>query len=285
LKGVGGTRNCEWLFTEDAILLDTAGRYTTQDSNQSVDQRAWLGFLGLLKQFRPRQPINGVMIAIGLSDLAAMTPAQRTTNARLVEERLAELQKEFGLRLPVYVLLTKADLIAGLVEFFDDLDREERGKVWGTTFALKDSSEQTDMIAGFDAEFDALTARLNERLLERIQEERDPDRRARIFGFPMQFASLKPMLHEFLGEIFTPSRLKEVPLLRGVYFTSATQQGTPFDRLIGVMGNALGLKLPSDATSSVACWQPPSSAPTNPTASSADFRIGIAPAPPGLKTI
>ena len=30
------------------------------------------------------------------------------------------------MRLPVYVLFTKADLIAGFTEFFDDLDRERR---------------------------------------------------------------------------------------------------------------------------------------------------------------
>src|SRR5258708_10084759 len=32
LRGVGGTRNCDWWFTDEAILLDTAGRYTTQDT-------------------------------------------------------------------------------------------------------------------------------------------------------------------------------------------------------------------------------------------------------------
>ena len=33
LRGVGGTRNCDWWFTDEAVFLDTAGRYTTQDSD------------------------------------------------------------------------------------------------------------------------------------------------------------------------------------------------------------------------------------------------------------
>ena len=33
VAGVGGTRYCDWWFTEDAVLIDTAGRYTTQDSD------------------------------------------------------------------------------------------------------------------------------------------------------------------------------------------------------------------------------------------------------------
>ena len=45
VRGVGGTRNCDWWFTDEAVLIDTAGRYTTQDSQAAVDSAAWLGFL------------------------------------------------------------------------------------------------------------------------------------------------------------------------------------------------------------------------------------------------
>jgi outer membrane protein OmpA-like peptidoglycan-associated protein len=44
LGGIGGTRNCDWWFADDAVLIDTAGRYTTQDSNAKVDQAAWGAF-------------------------------------------------------------------------------------------------------------------------------------------------------------------------------------------------------------------------------------------------
>ncbi len=66
VKGVGGTRYCDWWFTEDAVLIDTAGRYTTQDSDAKADQKSWLAFLDLLKRNRPRQPINGVLVAISI---------------------------------------------------------------------------------------------------------------------------------------------------------------------------------------------------------------------------
>ncbi len=32
IRGIGGTRNCDWWFTNEAVLIDTAGRYTTQES-------------------------------------------------------------------------------------------------------------------------------------------------------------------------------------------------------------------------------------------------------------
>ena len=37
VRGVGGTRNCDWWFTDEAVLIDTAGRYTTQDRTATVD--------------------------------------------------------------------------------------------------------------------------------------------------------------------------------------------------------------------------------------------------------
>ena len=75
IAGVGGTRYCDWWFTEEAVLIDTAGRYTTQDSDASTDKQSWFAFLALLKKNRPRQPINGVIVAISLEDLMTLSSA------------------------------------------------------------------------------------------------------------------------------------------------------------------------------------------------------------------
>jgi type VI secretion system protein ImpL len=45
VAGVGGTRYCDWWFTDEAVLIDTAGRYTTQDSDAKSDKESWLSFL------------------------------------------------------------------------------------------------------------------------------------------------------------------------------------------------------------------------------------------------
>ena len=42
ISGIGGTRYCDWWFTEDAVLIDTAGRYTTQDSDANTDKQSSL---------------------------------------------------------------------------------------------------------------------------------------------------------------------------------------------------------------------------------------------------
>jgi type VI secretion system protein ImpL len=241
IKGVGGTRNCDWMFTDDAVFIDTAGRYTTQDSRAEVDKAGWLGFLGLLKRHRRRQPLNGVLVAISLSDLSTLNEDDRRANAVAIRRRVRELQDELGVRPPVYVLFTKADRIAGFVEFFAKLGREEREQVWGMTFPLDDGRDEGGAVAGFGAGFDKLLARLNDQLLERVHDESDLQRRRLIYSFPQQLASLRDVANEFLTDCFRPSRLEARPLLRGVYFTSGTQDGMPIDRLLGTMTAAFGL--------------------------------------------
>jgi type VI secretion system protein ImpL len=71
VAGVGGTRMCDWWFTDDAVLIDTAGRYTTQDSDATVDRAGWMAFLDLLRRTRPRQPLNGVIVAIAPGPVVA----------------------------------------------------------------------------------------------------------------------------------------------------------------------------------------------------------------------
>ncbi|NNG05393.1 MAG: type VI secretion system membrane subunit TssM [Inquilinus sp.] len=241
IRNVGGTRNCDWFFTDEAVLIDTAGRYTTQDSHQAVDKAAWTGFLELLQKNRPRQPINGALIAISLADMAVLTESERTAHARQIKLRVRELHETLGVRFPIYVLFTKADLMAGFVEFFDDFGREEREQPWGMTFPLDDGKDDKGAVAGFGREFDQLLERLNNRMVERLNQEPDVQRRAMIYGFPAQIASLREPMRDFLTEVFKPSKFEERPLLRGVYFTSGTQEGTPIDRLMGAMAATFGL--------------------------------------------
>ena len=245
LRGVGGTRNCEWWFTEDAILLDTAGRYTTQDSDPEIDKQGWRGFLNLLKTYRPLQPINGVIVAISLEDVVNRDPQERLAAAQAIRLRLTELSSAFESRSPIYVLLTKADLLAGFVPFFDAYNRSDREQVWGMTFPLDDGKPDTQTaVSRFDIEFDQLLTRMNAIVLERLQQETDIQRRGLIYGFPIQVATLKEPLKEMLDEIFSTSRFDRRPLLRGIYLTSGTQSGAPIDRMMYAMASTFGMDAP-----------------------------------------
>jgi type VI secretion system protein ImpL len=244
LKGIGGTRNCDWWITRDAILLDTAGRFTTQDSSTTADRAGWQAFLELLKQYRRRRPINGVLLAISLADLMDGDDTARIAHAHLVKRRLSELRASLQIPFPVYVLLTKADLISGFTEYFDDLNADGRAQVWGFTFPLSDSQDGNP-IDQMPQELGALVARLQERVVERLAAERDAARRAAVHAFPAQIGGLARQLTDFLARIFEDVPADEAVWLRGCYFTSGTQTGAPVDRMMGALARSFGLRMQS----------------------------------------
>ncbi|WP_017166719.1 type VI secretion system membrane subunit TssM, partial [Xanthomonas phaseoli] len=241
LRGVGGTRDCEWWFTDEAVFLDTAGRYTTQDSDQAVDAGAWRDFLRLLRRYRPRRPLNGVLVTMSMADLLLLDDAERDTHMQAIRRRLDELAEQLQASVPVYLIFTKCDLIGGFGEFFDDLTPAQRNQVWGMTFALAQTLDG-HAARRFADEFGVLQQQLSARLFERLNLERDRLRRAAILSFPQQVAALGERARQFVEGTFAGNAYGPAPLLRGVYFTSGTQDGTPIDRMLGAVARTFGLE-------------------------------------------
>ena len=237
-SGFGGTRNCDWWFAEDAVLIDTAGRYTTQDSDKGADESSWTAFLDLLKNGRPDQPINGVILAFAVDQMLNATPEDLAAHAQTVRERLGEIHQTLKIDFPVYVLFTKADLIAGFREYFASISASRRKSVWGATFQTRDRTAQT--FQDVPAEFDALVNRLSDEVIDRMTEEPDGVSRISMFGLPGQMTMLRDNISEFLRQVFEPTRYKTNAILRGFYFTSGTQEGTPIDQVLGAMSRNQG---------------------------------------------
>jgi type VI secretion system protein ImpL len=240
VQGVGGTRNCDWWFTNDAVLIDTAGRYTTQDSHKVVDGSAWEGFLKLLKRNRPRRPINGALVAISLQDLLLQSDEERSQLARNIRTRLDELMDKLEIRFPVYVIFTKSDLVQGFSEFFEDLTKDDREQVWGISLPNAAKSHESPDFSYIKQHLHQLSSRLNERVLWRMHQERDPQRCAAIESFPLQMDNAFKIVESFVVKAFSQNRFHYQPYLRGVYFSSGTQDGTPIDRLMGSVSANFG---------------------------------------------
>ncbi|MDO7843818.1 type VI secretion system membrane subunit TssM [Sphingomonas immobilis] len=233
VKGVGGTRNLDFWFADEAVMIDTAGRYTTQDSDYQVDSKGWTSFLGLLKKHRPLQPVNGIIVAIGVDELIASDVERIDSHARAVRRRLVELRKELEVSAPVYVMLTKADLLAGFIEYFDDLDVEGRRSVLGSTCDYKSGRPNGEVLA---RAFDEMAQAVADRQAKRVFEEVDPLRRSLLLGFPSQVQSLRARLMRFVEGAMV-SGDEQVGTMRGFYLTSGVQEGAPLDRIMSGMAD------------------------------------------------
>ncbi len=244
VRGVAGTRQCDWWFTQQAVFIDTAGRYTTQDSDAAADAREWRSFLGLLRKHRPRQPINGVLVTVSVPDLLA-GGAELARQCTAVNARLQELRSELGLSLPVYLLVTKADLLAGFTEFFDALDGEQRAQVWGTTFAHADGTKvrgpARPSAEALAADLQVLVERIQAITLDRLQQESAAARRSPIYHFAAQLDALLPALTAFADAALAQADQPPRQPLRGVYLSSGTQEGNPIDRVLGAIARQHGV--------------------------------------------
>jgi type VI secretion system protein ImpL len=236
VKGVGGTRNCEWWLTNEAILIDTAGRYTTEEE----DRDEWTSFLDLLARTRPKKPINGLIVAVSVGDLGGETEEGAIELAKRIRERMDEVMSRLQMVLPAYLLFTKCDLVPGFVETFGDLRKNERGQIWGFTARLEELGEGTGEL--FRRRFAELLEVVEARSLARLADERTVRIRERIWRFPQQLAALEANLATFVEHVFAENVYQDTPILRGVYFTSGTQEGRTIDRVLGAMAQAFGVR-------------------------------------------
>jgi type VI secretion system protein ImpL len=234
VRGVGGTRNCDWWLTNDAVILDTAGRWATQED----DREEWLAFLDLLHQTRPRKPVNGILVAVSLSDLQGEAD-EIAALSKALRERVDEVMGRLEMVLPVYLLVTKCDLVPGFVEMFSDLRDKERGQIWGFTLPLlATADERLDM---FGEHLDELCDVIEQKAAVRMCDERRVEARFSIFEFPPQLATLQQPLTDLVTDLFAENVYQDAPIMRGVYFTSGTQEGRPIDRLMKSMAEAFGV--------------------------------------------
>lgn len=253
LRGVGGTRHCDWWFTGEAVLLDTAGRYTLQESQRARDASEWQTFISLLKRFRARQPINGVIMTLSVADLLSDSAEARFAQATSLRQRLSELHLQTGIHFPVYVMVTKTDLLKGFMSYFASLDKSQRDRVWGFTFPWQANRQgETAVNTLFEEKFRTLCTRLLDDLAGRMAKESDLAQRAECFLFPQEFASLRPLLAEYLDIVFSPENGEMPWTPRGIFFTSGTQEGLPFDRIMGELTRKL--QLPQPVSHSIASW-------------------------------
>ncbi len=217
-RGVGPTRHCDWWLTNEAVFLDAAGRYISNEE----DRDEWVAFLDTLGRHRPQRPLNGLVVAVSVSELMGADPQAAGELGQRIRERIDELTARLRVVVPIYVMITKCDLLTGFVEMFSDLPRSERGQIWGFTVPMAAQPEAPNEL--LLKRFDELTAILEQRSVVRIGQERRLESRERIYQFPQRFDALRKNLAEFVAPLFLENVFQDTPLMRGVYFTSGTQE-------------------------------------------------------------
>lgn len=212
------TRNCDWWFTEEAMFLDTCGRYTSDTSSQAE----WRALLDLVSQVRPELALNGVVVSVSVPDLLKKDDAGVNAAAQQIRDRLSELSRALHLDIPIYVVFTKCDLIGGFKDFFAAMPPAGREQVLGHSLPWQPGI-MGDIRTVFQRETAALLPGLRNRRLGALTGELGADQQYKVIQFPQQFSSVQKWMGDFLAALLRPSPQQVLPALRGFYFTSAQQ--------------------------------------------------------------
>ena len=235
-SGLSGTRNCDWWFFDKAILLDTAGRYTIP-IDEGPDLEEWKQFLVLLSKYRKKEPLNGVIVAISADKLARADRVKLAEEGQSIRRRIDQMMRTVGAKFPVYVLITKMDLVHGFCEFNSALPEGAVAQAMGyanTTLKVFWRDILDDAVGSI------CRSLKNLRFLLAHQKTR-PAPGALLF--PTEFERTIPGMALFLEAVFAENPYQETPLLRGLYFSSALRKDGPASDFL----SAAGLEGPAPA--------------------------------------
>jgi type VI secretion system protein ImpL len=231
-QAVSGTRTCDWWFFDRVVILDTPGRYTFP-VDARADGREWEEFLGLLRNARQADPLNGVIVTVAADSLAARSASSLKDEATQIRRRIDSLTRRVGVRPPIYLVVTKIDLLAGFREFFADVPEANRSQAMG--WVSEDDREEAS--ATVFARAVETIARQLDRLRLSVLDRREADPQVgRRFLFPEEFRALTRPLQAFGEALFRANQYDETPWFRGVFFASAPGDGAPASYLARTLG-------------------------------------------------
>jgi type VI secretion system protein ImpL len=239
VRGVGGGRDFNWWFTEQAFLLDMSGR--TLKRSQFDDTDDWVGFLKSLQKQRPERPINGVVLAVPVHEVAGAAKEKVGPLATALRERIRDLGHHLGMEFPVWIVFTHADRVAGFAETFEGFSEEQAGQPWGATLAAAKARE-TSAATLFESEYRTLVSALGTLRTARVHALADDAQRLRALAFPAQMENLRADLQAFVGQLFEKGKgPAEGGFLRGFYFVCSQVGGQTVDRVLGAAAERAGL--------------------------------------------
>ena len=124
VQGISGTKNCDWWFFEQAVVIDTAGRYAIP-VDEGRDKDEWQKFLTLLLKYRKKEPLHGLIVTIAADKLLSAPQEALEEDGKSIRRRIDELMRVLGVKFPVYVLVTKCDPRSGHDEVLRSTSRED----------------------------------------------------------------------------------------------------------------------------------------------------------------
>jgi type VI secretion system protein ImpL len=226
-SGISGTKNCDWWFFEQAVVIDTAGRYAIP-IDEGRDKDEWQQFLTLLSKYRKKEPLNGLVVTITADKLQEASPEALEQDGVSIRRRIDELMRVLGAKSPVYVLVTKCDLVQGMTQFCDQLPEKDLDQAMG----LINHDLSKDVETFIENGTRTMSERLRDLRLLLLHQSTSGGVDPALLLFPEEFERLETGLQSFITGALQENPYQETPQLRGLFFSSGRQEGSPYSHFL-----------------------------------------------------
>lgn len=183
------------------------------------DHKAWDGVLRWLARRRATRPLDGVILTVPaiLTGPAGLSPGEPVP-AR-IRERLDRLRERLGFVVPIYVMVTGCENLAGFTALVGLLTQERREEMVGWSAGQRlDTAFSSEWVEEAFASIHEAVARTQ---LTLLGASNPPVAGDELLALTAGLAQLEKPLGRWLQPLFRPVASEDSHLLRGIYFCGA----------------------------------------------------------------
>jgi type VI protein secretion system component VasK len=227
---VTATQDCAIWQTADNVYIELGEHFLPNHNEPDACRLLFQEFLKLCDRLDIQ--FHNIVVAIAINQVMTNTvDVDITRTHQMLTVLIAQ-----NPRLPISIVFTKCDQMAGFTAFFCDLPMDERDQYCGIRlpFGLTASALKKTI----NTHLQQLNRRFHDRLLSRLQEESHLMQRSSMHDFPYQFELFCTRSLHFLNELLPDCDLN----VTGLFFTSSQQTGFSINHLTSQLAEVFCLQ-------------------------------------------
>lgn len=214
-------KNCySWNLTEQSIFLNISSRLI-DISNRKIKSE-WSAITKTIAKYRSRQPINGIILMVSAKELLESSEDKNYESALKIRDLLLEISKEIEVSFPVYLTISKLDMVYGFNEYFERLNEQERNQILGFSLAGRETDNNASDI--IENEIIKIKKALQQELPEILIDSNEFEKSFKAFTFTKEFSNFSTRLMQYINTAFKSTAFDKLSFPHGVFFTSALQK-------------------------------------------------------------
>jgi type VI secretion system protein ImpL len=210
----GSAIDSMWKLFKEGIIFELPRTDLAEETG-----KFWSFISELFVFIRPRRPLDGIIITLP-ADMLLSESVDLEKQSKEIFERIFKFQHEVNFHLPLYLVITKTDIIPGFNEFVSLLNDDAKQQIFGwscpytihTAFSSKWISEI----------FETINEGIKRAIVSLARSDCKHLEQAVLFEYRVK--NIQPVLEQYLNVLLKTHSPEEGLLLRGVYFVGQRQQ-------------------------------------------------------------